>query len=64
MVLVQGHSIDEIWYGKVVKIDRKSEIVFVSFFIKSKHDVSLFERESVGRASINCVSVGLQMVSG
>ena len=57
MVLIQGQAIDEIWHGKVMKIDPKNDEITVVFFKESLQDVTLFVRESLVRQSRSKVSM-------
>ena len=56
MLLIQGEHPGDVWYGKVLSIDRaKHEVEIV--FVEKRHHPGRFERETYGRAAVNTVSL-------
>ena len=58
MLLIQGEEPGDVWYGKVVNINRERKEVDVYFCIEKPHDPSKFVRETLGRQARNTVSFG------
>ena len=56
MVLIQGLRLEDLWYGKIVKINSQRKTVSVYFFVEQSPSSDIFVRESVGRDSRNEVS--------
>ena len=57
MLLIQGEHPGDVWYGKVLSIDRARHEVDIVFFVEKHHHPGRFERETLGRVAINTVSL-------
>ena len=56
MLLIQGESPTDVWYGHVQDVDYLNKTVDVYFFIESHRCENVFVRESRGRGARNTVS--------
>lgn len=56
MVLIQGEQQNDIWHGKVLRVDRANQIADVYFFIEKYQEPHKFIRETFGRAARNSVA--------
>lgn len=57
MLLIQGEHPRDVWYGKVLSIDRAKHEVEIVFFVEKRHHPGRFECETYGRAAVNTVSL-------
>ena len=57
MLLIQGEHPGDVWYGKVLSIDRAKHEVEIVFFVEKRHHLCRFERETYGKAAVNTVSL-------
>lgn len=57
MLLIQGELPRDVWYGKVLSIDRATNEADVVFFVEKDHHSGRFERETLGTTATNTVSL-------
>jgi len=56
MIMIQGESQCDTWYGKVLSVNFESKTVDVYFFVSTRQNPNKFVRESFSRQSRNTVS--------
>ena len=56
MLLIQGEQQNDIWHGKVLRVDRAKQIADLCFFIEKYQEAHKFIRETFGRAARNSVA--------
>lgn len=54
MVLVDGDG-EEVWLGHVQKVDTRNKLCHLHFYIKTRQDTNLYQREQVGHRSLESV---------
>ena len=57
MLLIQGEHPGDVWYGKVLSIDRAKHELEIVFCVEKCHHPGRFKRETYGRAPVNTVSL-------
>ena len=57
MLFIQGEHPGDVWYGKVLSIDRAKHEVEIVYFVEKRHHPGRLQQETYGRAAVNTVSV-------
>lgn len=56
MLLIQGEEPGDVWYAKVISVDRARQTIDVYFYVERHQDSGRFVRETIGRTARNTVS--------